>query len=111
MKLGIQVIAFVAYATLFDVHSVICTVRPEVPGPRRRTQQAVARKATGVHMAAQPKRAVRRFLDGDGISAGVCLPEPEPCVSSPDARRLDGILFAPRYLLRCEAGVGQTVAL
>src|SRR5208337_3004759 len=80
MKLGIQVIAFVAYATLFDVHSVICTVRPEVPGPRRRTQQAVARKATGVHMAAQPKRAVRRFLDGDGISAGVCLPEPEPCV-------------------------------
>src|SRR6516225_6129376 len=36
-------------------------MRTEVSGSRRRTQQAVACEATGVHVAAKPKRAVRDF--------------------------------------------------
>ncbi len=110
MKLGIQTIAFDAYGTLFDVHSVIALCDWRFPGRGAELSRLWRAKQLEYTWLRSLSEQYEDFWMVTESALAFCVPEPEPCVPSPNTRRVDGILSAPRCLFRCEAGVGQTVA-
>ena len=92
MKSRIQAIAFDAYGTLFDLHSVTALCNCEFPGQGAELSKLWRAK----HLAAQHHGTIRRLLEGDKIGAGICLQQSEPRLPCRDPQRVGGIISAPR---------------